>query len=212
MAHFGETLKQLRKHARLTQQELATKADLSLSLVAKAEAAAIPHIKGSTYRHIATALGLSVDELDQAWRNPIAPSQHRIADKGIPLINRTTAGLPSDYQDVGRDNYDHLPLYAEAVGDPDAFAVEIVGDSMVPEWQNGDIIICSPRAKVKSGDACFVQLDGQAEDGNTFKRAFDIGEGKVELRSDNPRYRPIVLDRERVMRCVKVVMKLVKYK
>jgi len=212
MANFGETLRNLRKQARMTQQELAAKADVSLSMIAKSEAAAIPHMKGSTYRQIAEALGLSVDELDRAWRNAHAPSAHAVAGKGVPIVNRTTAGLPSDYQDVGRGNYEHLPMDAQSIGDPDAFGVEIVGDSMVPEWQSGDIIVCSPRAAPKSGDPCFVQLDGGAADGNTFKRVFDLGDGRVELRSDNPRYAPIVLDRERLIRCVKVVMKLVRYK
>jgi SOS-response transcriptional repressor LexA len=212
MANFGETLKKLRKQSRLTQQELATRANLSLSRIAKCEAEAIPHIKGSTYRLIASALGMTAEELDFAWRNPHAPSQHRVAQKGVPVINRTTAGAPSDYQDVGRDNYSHLPLYAESLGDPDAFAIEIVGDSMMPEWQSGDTIICSPRAKAKSGDPCFIQLDGQGNDGNSFKRVFELPDGRVELRPDNPRYAPLIVERERLMRCIKVIMKIVRYK
>ena len=186
--------------------------EASSSNVAKIEASAIPHIRGSTYKAIAKAFGMTPDQLDAAWRNVHAPSAHAIAGKGIPIINKTSAGPALDYQDVGKDNYDFLPIFAASVGDESAFAVEVFGDSMIPEWQSGDVIICSPRESPKDGEPCFVQLTSEGDDGNTFKRVFKAENDMIRLQSDNPRYAPKLVPRDQIIRCVPVVGKYVRYR
>ncbi len=210
MAHFGKALKALREARHLSQEDLAIRAGLSSQTISNAEQMESPKMRGSNYRKVAEAMGLTTDQFDLAWRTR-PPSEHTVKGAGIPIVNQTTAGVTRDYQDVGRDNYSFCPIYPEAVGDPDAFAVQVIGDSMVPEWQTGDILICSPRAQIKSGDACFVQLDSKFGDGNTFKRVIQVPEDRVELRADNPRYPPVIIPRESVLRCVKVVGKFVRY-
>jgi len=46
----------------------------------------------------------------------------------------------------------------DSVHDKNAFALEVKGRSMLPRIQNGDIIVVSPRATVKSGDICVVRV------------------------------------------------------
>ena len=48
------------------------------------------------------------------------------------------------------------------VTDKDAFALEITGDSMLPVYRQGDIIIVSPNATVRKGDRVVVRTsDGK---------------------------------------------------
>jgi hypothetical protein len=49
------------------------------------------------------------------------------------------------------------------VRDPHAFAVEITGESMAPRYEQGDIVVCSPEKRWKSGDYCVViTADGES--------------------------------------------------
>lgn len=50
--------------------------------------------------------------------------------------------------------------------DPKAFALRVLGDSMEPEFHEGDIIIISPDAEVNSGDFVVAIIDGET----TFKQ------------------------------------------
>lgn len=53
---------------------------------------------------------------------------------------------------------DRLPRPASLAGDPDAFALTIVGDSMWPRFRPGSRVAVSPRAQVAIGDDVLVRL------------------------------------------------------
>jgi transcriptional regulator with XRE-family HTH domain/SOS-response transcriptional repressor LexA len=89
----------------------------------------------------------------------------------IPLINAVAAGYPTEFTDLGyparvADEYVRSP----DLNDPDAFAARVVGESMLPEYKEGDIVIFSPACPVRSGMDCFVRLERDHE--STFKRVF----------------------------------------
>ena len=166
-------------------------------------------------RRYAKAFGMESLEFEQYWRvgpprkpGYIAGSSHRLL-KGTPIINKVRAGQPHDYQDVGAEHYDQIEAPPEALcGDPDAFAVQIVGDSMAPKYLPGDRVICSPRSDVGNGDACFLQFYGDKDGQNTFKRVYDLGDGTMKLVADNERYKPEVIALKSLARIVKAVYKL----
>lgn len=121
----------------------------------------------------------------------------------IPLINSVAAGYPAEFTDLGyparvADEYVRAP----DVHDPDAFAARVVGESMMPDYREGDIVIFSPAKQVKSGMDCFVRLEPDHE--TTFKRVYietgsEEGAGAViRLQPLNPAFAATVLDRERV--------------
>ncbi|MEX2216647.1 MAG: S24 family peptidase [Phycisphaeraceae bacterium] len=120
-----------------------------------------------------------------------------------PLINRVSAGYPRDFTDLDyprqiADEY----VAAPGVTDPDAFAARVVGDSMLPEYKEGDIVVFSPAATVSDGSDCFVRLEPDHE--TTFKRVFfevpvkKSAEQGVRLQPLNPKYPPRVLPRSEV--------------
>lgn len=89
----------------------------------------------------------------------------------IPLINAVTAGGPAEFTDLGyparvADAYVRSP----DVRDPDAFACRVIGDSMLPDYRAGDIVIFSPARPVHDGLDCFVRFERDAE--STFKRVY----------------------------------------
>ena len=113
----------------------------------------------------------------------------------IPVINKVSAGYPKDFTDLSypprvADSYVGCP----DLHDPDAFAARVHGDSMLPKYREGDIVIFSPAAAPRDGDDCFVRFaDGQT----TFKRAFfetgDGGAPVIRLQPRNETYRPQVV-------------------
>ena len=89
----------------------------------------------------------------------------------IPIINKVAAGYPASFTDLGypariADEYIRSP----DIHDPDAFAARVVGDSMFPEYREGDIVIFSPAKPVRSGMDCYVRLEPDHE--ATFKRVY----------------------------------------
>ena len=86
--------------------------------------------------------------------------------------------------------------------DPNAFAVEVVGDSMDPVLKNKDIVICSPNKPWISGDHCVVKT----EDGEVLiKRVHKSDRAHFTLSSDNPKHEPIVVPVEKVTGVFKIV-------
>jgi phage repressor protein C with HTH and peptisase S24 domain len=120
---------------------------------------------------------------------------HRAALRPIPIINKVAAGYPQEFTDLNypagvADEYVAAPA---ELSDPNAFAVRVVGDSMEPRYHQGDVVIFSPAASVKSGDDCFVRfaMAGGPSDGETtFKRIFFDAEDRVRLQPLNERYAP----------------------
>lgn len=118
----------------------------------------------------------------------------------VPVVNKVSAGYPSDFTDLSypprvADAY----IAAPGVDDPDAFAARVSGDSMMPKYAEGDIVVFSPAAAWKDGADCFVRFeDGQT----TFKRVYadwtpDDREA-LRLQPRNDRYPPRVVPREQI--------------
>jgi repressor LexA len=132
---------------------------------------------------------------------PVSPSLHLSASLplSVPLINRVAAGYPTEFTDLGypvgiADEYVRSP----DIQDPDAFACRVVGDSMLPEYRQGDIVIFSPARPIRSGMDCFARIEPDHE--STFKRVFfdDDGGESIRLQPLNPEYPARVYPREQV--------------
>lgn len=129
----------------------------------------------------------------------------------VPIINRVAAGYPRDFTDLdypARVADDYLPC--PDVGDPQAFAARVVGESMAPDYSEGDIVVFSPAAPVEDGCDCFVRLETSHE--TTFKRVFfaDPQRQTLRLQPLNPRFAPQQLDRSAVAGLYRAVWRLQK--
>src|SRR5262245_31474802 len=132
-----------------------------------------------------------------------------VRSNAVPVINKVAAGYPSDFTDLSypprvADDYVGCP----DVQDKDAFAARVHGDSMIPKYRAGDIVIFSPAAAPRSGDDCFVRFDdGQT----TFKRVFfekgETGESVIRLQPRNERYRAQIVHADRLTGIYKAMFK-----
>jgi len=142
---------------------------------------------------------------DEAPAGPTSPDGMPTVDLPfeVPLINKVAAGYPAGFTDLGyparvADDYVRCP----DLRDPDAFAARVVGDSMAPDYREGDIVVFSPAREIADGDDCFARLTPEAgDDESTFKRVYFERDGereRIRLQPINSRFRPRVLDREEV--------------
>ncbi len=119
------------------------------------------------------------------------------AGRLVPIINRVTAGYPTDFNDLDypvgvAEDYVRCP----DLHDPNAFAVRVIGDSMEPRFHEGDIVVFSPAADVRNGDDCFIRFTQPHE--TTFKRVFFEADKKIRLQPRNDQYSPTIIDGKRI--------------
>jgi phage repressor protein C with HTH and peptisase S24 domain len=80
------------------------------------------------------------------------------AAQAVPLIGFAEAGAGGYFDDGGfpvGKGWDEIAF--PAVNDEHAYALEISGDSMLPAYRDGDVIIVSPAAPVRRGDRVVVR-------------------------------------------------------
>jgi repressor LexA len=128
------------------------------------------------------------------------------AGRLVPVINKVTAGYPSDFNDLDypagiADDYVRCP----DLHDTNAFAVRVVGDSMEPKFREGDIVVFSPAAEVHNGDDCFVRFTMPHE--TAFKRVFFEADNQVRLQPRNDKYPPIIVDGKRINGLYRAIIK-----
>lgn len=76
----------------------------------------------------------------------------------IPVIGYAQAGRDGFFDDAGYptgSGWDAVDF--PNIGDPNAYALEISGDSMEPAYRDGDVVVVSPRASIRRGDRIVVK-------------------------------------------------------
>jgi SOS-response transcriptional repressor LexA len=125
----------------------------------------------------------------------------------VPLINKVAAGYPTDFTDLdypARVADEYIPC--PHLDDPDAFAARVVGMSMKPDYNEGDMIIFSPRREPTHGCDCFVRL--LPDHHSTFKRVYFENEQHVRLQPLNPAFAPQVIELDQVAGLYPAVMRI----
>ncbi len=123
--------------------------------------------------------------------------------RNIPLIGFVQAGIEGFFDDAGYPTggaWDEIPF--PGLGDPQAYALEITGDSMEPVFRDGDTVIVSPQANVRRGDRVVVKTKvGEV----MVKLLLRQSARKVDLKSLNPDHDDRSLDIEDVEWIARVV-------
>ncbi|MCC7427206.1 MAG: helix-turn-helix transcriptional regulator [Alphaproteobacteria bacterium] len=141
----------------------------------------------------ATGTGLDVFTTLLSGEKPALhqePRQPR--QRHVPLIGLAQAGTAGYFDDAGYPaggGWDEIPF--PEVGDTNAYALEISGDSMEPVYRDGDIVIVSPAAPVRRGDRVVVKT---AAGEVMAKDLLRQSARRIELRSLNPAHELRVLD------------------
>lgn len=154
---------EIRRHGNPTAETLQKLLDVigvSLSDLYK-------HVPGSDANPLVStevkAAGMSAHDVERAWHGPQP-------QKPVPLLGTAFGGEWSEGVELTElhltDVLDYLVRPEAVARDNEAYAVEIVGDSMVPRYEPGERVFVSPRAAVRPGDDVIVQLKGALSGNN----------------------------------------------
>ncbi len=209
---LSEFLKNYRLDHNMSMDDFAQRSGLSKPYISMLEKnrnskngkAITPSIR--TYKKIATAVGLSVDNLMRmlngdemvsladpattttpaSTTTPKAQNITATEKRMVPVLGSIAAGQPI-YADEHIETY--VPCDARCHVD---FGVMVRGDSMIDVGiEEGDIVFIQRTPDVDDGQIAAVRIDDTA----TLKRVYHIP-GGVRLVSENPNYSPMIFTAE----------------
>jgi len=117
------------------------------------------------------ATGASLEEFTAAVNNPLSrlvppgsrgvtgkASNHLALARQVPLLGFAQAGVGGFFEDGGYpagSGWDEIDL--PALEEDGSYALEVQGDSMLPLYRDGDIVIVSPAEQIRKGDRIVVK-------------------------------------------------------
>lgn len=183
---FMKKLKEVRNRAGLSQKALAERLSISQQAYAKYEnGTASPNPE--TIKKLSEILNVSADYLLGTEKN-IAPEEQNamFLEKNnvymLPLYANASAGFGTS---ANNEELEQLPCYIKSKLEAEnSLCIKVVGDSMYPKIEEGDILQVHKQDSVDSGAIAVVLLD--KSDGYVKKIVY--GDDWIELHSINPMY------------------------
>lgn len=173
---FGDNMKRLRKAAGISQAEVASRVHVSAQAVSKWEnnkSTPSPEMVSA----LASLLGISADEL--------LGSGTVSGTLRIPVLGSVPAGIPIEaIEDV--IGFEDVPSNW-GNGGREYFALQVNGDSMYPEYLDGDIVIVRKQSVADTGDDVVIYVNGYDA---TLKRFRLNPDGSLSIIPINPQYAP----------------------
>lgn len=84
--------------------------------------------------------------------------ENYIKNRIVPLIGKSSCGIPKDYDLNG---YDPVPIPVDMFR-AGMYAVEADGESMSPKINHGDIAYCDPNRQIDNGNIVHYYIDGES--------------------------------------------------
>ena len=185
----GAFFKQLRKEKGLTQKQVAEVLGTTYVTVGNWE-------RGSNFpdipmaKKVAAFYGVTIDELMQgAKAAPVKEIEYVPSDRTkkfirVPVLGRIPAGIPIEaIEDI--EDWEDYPV-SDTIRGRQYYGLKVAGDSMEPEYRDGDVLIIQQQDTCNSGDDCAVMVNG---DDATFKRV-RLHDSGLTLQPLNSRYEP----------------------
>lgn len=179
---FAVNLKQLRRDRGLSQAALAEILHVSQSTIGMWESGARkPDIE--TMATLAAFFNVSADYLlsvEGSNTRQLLDTLH--SGRWISVLGRVPAGVPIE---AVEDIIDKMELSEQMTSDGyDYFGLMVSGDSMYPEYRDGDVLVVRKQTTAETGQDVIVYINSQDA---TVKRVV-IAEDSITLRAVNPAY------------------------
>ncbi len=186
--------KELRKAKNLTQVEFAAKMNVDQSTVSKWEQdKAIPDIQ--TLYQLASFFNVSVDYLmgREPDKNVRGVQLNRSVVK-VPVFGTIPAGVPIDMiEDAYIEDEEEIPADWLRSGN-EYFALRVSGESMMPKFEDKDILILKKTDDCENGAFCAVSINHTE---CTFKKVLKKTNG-ITLMPLNPEFEPLFFTNKEV--------------
>ncbi len=118
--------------------------------------------------------------------------QNRNSLRMLPLYNIAASAGTGQFLDG--DDYELVEV-GDEVPENVTFGVKLAGDSMEPDYHDGDTVWVMRERLLSNGETGLFLYDGSA-----YCKKLSVSDGKVRLVSLNPSYAPIEVDEERGFR------------
>lgn len=202
---FSNRLKKAMALRGIKQSELSSKAHLDKSLISN-------YVNGNynAKQENIHAIALALD-IDEGWLMGYDTPMERKDDIStinidnaryikastqmvkIPVLGKIPAGIPIEaIEDIL--GYEEIPI-SMLRNDTNYFALKVEGDSMIPDYKEGDILIIRQQSDCDSGDDCVVMVNS---DDATFKRVIKQNNTLI-LKPLNNTYEPYVFTAEEII-------------
>lgn len=171
---FGDKLKQIRKQNKIGQVELAKKLNVANGTISMWENnLRTPDLE--TIKKIAKVFNIALSDLVDDYKL-----------NRIPVLGTIPAGIPIEMiEDV--IDYEEIPTNW-LIGGKEYFALKVKGDSMSPDYLDGDVVIVKKQDSCENGDECIVAVNGFDA---TFKKVIKK-ESSIILQPLNSNYEPMI--------------------
>lgn len=177
---ISTNIRRLRLGAGYSQEQLARKLNISQGAVSQWE-------KGRTIPdtpmllRMAQLFGVSLDEFTDETEHRELDGVVAMRRMSVQIIGEIACGVPiTAEQNI--DGYADLPDGVRA-----DFALRCKGDSMIPTFLDGDLVLIRQQPDVEDGQIAAVGINGEA----TLKHVYKRTDGLL-LTADNPKFPPIM--------------------
>jgi len=208
----GEKIRRLRQEKGLTMEELGNMVGVKKAAIHKYETGLVVNIKRSTLTRLAQALEVNPEYLldfDQSANTspgPSMPSEETLIP--YPVIGNIAAGYDSPAIEEATGYMEHIPWHMLRGHNPeDFFVLRVSGDSMYPQFLDGDRVLVRRCDSVDKGNIAVVMYN--AEDATLKKVNYNQGEPWLELIPCNPEYKTKRLEGSELEHC-RILGKVVK--
>lgn len=183
---IGQRMEARRTGLGLTLDDVALRVGVAKSTIQRYEKGKIEKLKQPVIEAIAAAL-----DADPAWicgkTQAVGHYTQSAAPRivRVPVLGLVPAGIPIEaIEDIV--DWEEIPA-ALCSGDREYFGLRVKGDSMYPDYLDGDTIIVRKTPAFESGDVCVVYVNGFDA---TLKRVKVDESGAWTLIPRNPEYPP----------------------
>lgn len=186
---IGEKIAERRKDLDLTLEEVGERVGVAKSTIQRYEAGKIASPKQAVLESIARALSMDIMELTgkrSVPSNAIGVKSVGGAKVAVPILGRVAAGEGA-FADSNITGY--IMEDADRLSGGEEYAyLRVEGDSMYPEFKDGDMVLVKCCSCIDSGSYGVVMIDG---DNGVIKRV-ECAPDHITLHSVNPMYPPRV--------------------
>lgn len=184
----GERLKRARLAKGLSQPALAQLAKISKSAVSQLESGDSKSLHSKNLYPVANTLGVSAKWLatgDGPMKAPEPEGKYEFATRVHGTVLSAGPGRVTwEHEEIDSSHaFRRDWLLRNRINIKHCKIIDVVGDSMSPHLQNGDVVLINTDDRlVKSGEVYAIAVDGETR----IKRLIKRSDGGIEIKSDNP--------------------------